>query len=179
MSQQDRSAFMALSSLASAGHVLFIEAGRLGAWRQDTHHGVSYEMAVLTDPIEYRVSRDGQAVSREALLDQTPVEEEELRTVEASLTALHGAAGRELAQLIEWDWEFPDDGRVSFAKVSDVGLEEVRLIAYLDRKDHVAFNLDGEDVEEADALAWMQRLEPGRADQEMALLHDVFRKLQE
>lgn len=84
-----------------------------------------------------------------------------------------------MAQLIEWDWEFPDDGRVSFAKVSDVGLEEVRLIAYLDRKDRVVFDLDGEDVEEAEALAWLQRLETESASQEMALLHDLFRKLQE
>lgn len=174
MQSQDRSAFLALSSLAETGYILFEEHGRLGVWRQDIEYGVEFQLAVLIDPVEFRLARDGKPVGREELLSQTPVPAEQLDEAVAALTILAGRAGDELTRLMAWGWEFPDDGRVSFSRRSAVVGEEIELLAYLDRKDHVHFVLDGEAAGEADAAAWLRREDGDRAAQEIALLEDLL-----
>lgn len=181
MSQRSRSAFLCFSNLAETGYVLYEENGRLGARRQGVRHGASYELVLLTQPLEYRTSPEGKAMSRDALLDQTPIDEQELKAAETCLTTLVGAVGTELTQLMDWGWEFPDDGRISFAKTSGVGADAdvVRLFAYLDHKEHVVFELDGGPADREDARAWLQQVEGDRADREMALLEDLLGKLQD
>ena len=181
MSQKQRSAFLCFSSLAEAGYLLFEENGRLGVYRRGVRHGVDFEMALLTHPLEYRTSAKGKAISRDALLDQTPIEEEELRAAEHCLSTLAGAVGSELTQLMDWGWEFPDDGRISFEKTAGIGAEAevVRLIAYLDHKEHVVFELDGEPSDRDEAIAWLRQAEGDRAEREMALLEGLLRKLQD
>ncbi|MHB9146673.1 MAG: hypothetical protein ACYC5Y_15260 [Symbiobacteriia bacterium] len=165
---------MALSSLAEAGYVLFEEGGRLGVWRKDIEHGVDFELALLNGPTEYRQSRKGPAVTREALLAQTPVDEAQLDEAAAMLAVLAGKAGDELTRLMAWGWEFPDDGRVSFSRGAGVAGAEIELLAHLDRKDHIVWKLDGEPAAEADALAWLQREDGDRSNQEVVLLTDLL-----
>lgn len=176
-----RSAFKCLADLTETGYVLFRENGRLGVLRRDVRHGASYEMALLTRPLEYRSSVRGKAMSRDQLLDQTPIPEEELHLAEICLSAISDVVGDELTQLMDWGWEFPDDGRVSFQKEAGLGAASDMMVlkAYLDNKDHVVYELGGSQVSPEEAVAWLKEVEGHRAEREAALLADLLQKLKD
>lgn len=172
---------MCLSELTESGYVLFRENGRLGVSRRATRHGASYEMALLTRPLEFRPSVRGKAVSRDQLLDQTPIPEAELHAAETCLSTITDTVGDELTQLMDWGWEFPDDGRVSFQKESGPGAASDMMVlkAYLDNKDHIVYELGGSQVAPEEALAWLKGVEDDRAEREAALLTDLLQKLKD
>lgn len=178
---RQRSAFKYLSDLMDSGYMLFRENGRLGIWLRHVYHGAPYEMALLTDPLEYRSSRRGAPVTRDQLLDQTPVSDEELHAAEVALFAVHNTVGDELTQLMEWGWEFPDAGRISFEKHAGLGAESdvTALKAYLDKKDHVVYELGGLQVPLSEAEAWLEQVEGGRGAREAALLSQILQKLKD
>lgn len=170
---RDLSLYRLLRYLAEQGTGFRYEDGEYRAYCEDQILGETNRFEIRHRPGGgYRYFVNWQEVDRDRFLASAvrlPVDR--LRAMEEALRVAEERRHTRLLELLHRGWRFPDDGRVSFSWVrSYPGGGKWAAIVYLDRRDQVAYELDGRKASRQEFLA-----ETGRPEEELAELESVLR----